>query len=299
MAKPEVILLIDADFFCHHAAASCSSVVEWEDGILEQYADLNEGKRIFNGSMETIKNYRAAFADAHMVMCFTDPVNWRKEIWPDYKRGRSAKPLAHHTMVNWVKADFPSFQRPTLEGDDCLGILSTAPHLLKHVLPDVKDWNNVRVVIVSCDKDFNTIPGEFLWWDTNAGRHELKVISEAQADHWHMLQTLMGDATDGYPGCPGIGKDTALAFLAEPYVAFQEGRILKSGPRKGTEVFQWKTRPLAEGENLWTGIVSLFEKAGLTEEDALKQAQVARICRAEDFDLRTKEVIPWTPDKTF
>lgn len=301
MAKSdqEVILLVDADYFCHHAAAACSSVVEWEDGILEQYADLNEGKRIFEKSLESIRSVRKAFENAHMVMCFTDDVNWRKGIWPDYKRGRKSKPLAHWSMVEWVKKDFVSFQRPTLEGDDCLGILSTAPQLLKRQLPEVKDWNNVRVVIVSCDKDFNTIPGEFLWWDTNAGRHELKVISEAQADHWHMLQTLMGDVTDGYPGCPGIGKDTALEFLKEPYVAFQEGRILKSGPRKGQEVFQWKTRSLTEGETLWDAIVSLYEKAGLTEDDAIVQAQVARICRAEDFDLRNKEVIPWTPNKTF
>lgn len=297
MSKPTVILLMDSDYFCHHAAASCSSVIEWDDGILEQCADLNAGKRTFEGSLQKVRDFRTAFKDAKMVMCFTDDINWRKSIWPDYKRARGAKPLAHWKMVEWCKRDYPSFQRATLEGDDCLGILSTNPKLLKNHFPEITDWDNVRVVIVSCDKDFNTIPGEFLWWDTNAGRHELKTITEEQADHWHMLQTLMGDVTDGYPGCPGVGKDTALEFLENPYVAFQEGRILKSGPRKGQEVFQWAKRPLTEDETLWDAIVSLYEKAGLTEADALVQAQVARICRASDYSLKEKAVIPWTPSK--
>ena len=38
-----------------------------------------------------------------------------------------------------------------------------------------------------------------------------------------------------------------------------------------------------------------YEKAGFGEEEALTQARVARICRAEDYDLETKKVILWEP----
>lgn len=291
MSNPEVrplVLLVDADFFCYMAAAACSRTVEWDDGVLEQWADLNEGERIFESSMQSIRNQRKEFADAPIILTWTDKVNWRRDVWPDYKRQRGSKPLAYWKLKERVDSLYESFQRPTLEGDDCLGILSTAPRLVKAK----------RAVIVSCDKDFNTIPGEFFWWDSYAGRHEYKKINEQDADWWHMLQTLMGDATDGYPGLPGMGKDTAIAFLNEPYMAYQQERILKSGPRKGQSEFQWAKRPLEPEETLWQAIVSLYEKAGLTEQDAIVQAQVARICRAEDYDLRTKQVILWQPNRT-
>lgn len=283
-ARP-LALLVDSDFFAYQAAAACSRTVEWEDGVLEQWADLEEGKQIFKSSMESIKNFRKEFREAPLVMTWTAPDNWRKGIWADYKRARGSKPLAYWKLKEWVSQQYESFERPTLEGDDCMGILSTAPQLV----------NAKRTIIVSPDKDFNTIPGEFLWWDTFKGRHSFRKVSEDDANHWHMLQTLMGDVTDGYPGCPGMGEGTAREFLAEPYMVFQKERILKSGPRKGESEFQWSKRPLEPGEALWDAIVALFEKAGLAEADALVQAQVARICRSEDYNFKEKRVIPWTP----
>lgn len=285
--RRKLVLLVDADYFAFAAAAACSRVVEWEDGILEQWADLNDGKQAFKNSLQAIRNQRKGWEDAAIVLTWTAPDNWRKNIWPDYKRQRGSKPLAYYKLKEWAMAEYESFERPTLEGDDCLGILSTAPRLV----------NADRCIIVSCDKDFNTIPGEFLWWDTHTGRHQFKVITEEQADRWHMLQTLMGDVTDGYPGLPSFGATLAEAFLEEPYIAYQEERILKSGPRKGESEWQWKKRPLNPDETLWDGIVSLYESKGLTEADAIIQAQVARICRAEDYDLRNKCVIPWQPRK--
>ena len=41
-----------------------------------------------------------------------------------------------------------------------------------------------------------------------------------------------------------------------------------------------------------------FEKKGLTEDDALLQARVARILRASDYDFKKKEPIMWTPVRT-
>ncbi|UZT50427.1 exonuclease [Enterobacter phage 04_vB_Eclo_IJM] len=42
-------------------------------------------------------------------------------------------------------------------------------------------------------------------------------------------------------------------------------------------------------------MVTLAAKAGMTEQELLVQAQVARICRASDYDPKSKEVILWTP----
>lgn len=285
----DLVILHDADWLVYNASSAVTKVIEWEDGILESYADLEEAKQIFLGWINRIHGARKAWEKAVPIMTFTDAVNWRKGVLDTYKSNRAgtAKPLAYWKLKEWVTENYECFQRPTLEGDDCMGILSTAPRLV----------NARKAIIASPDKDFNTVPGEFYWIDAHGGKHEFKVVSEKEADEWHMLQTLMGDATDGYTGCPGMGRTGAEEFLKEPYMVYQEERVLKSGPRKGEVELQWKKRALNPEETLWDAVVSLFNKAGYDEAYALQQARVARICRASDFNRKTKEVILWEPNK--
>lgn len=113
-----------------------------------------------------------------------------------------------------------------------------------------------ETVIVSEDKDMKTIPG-LLW--RNA---ELEDISEEDADYFHLYQTLVGDTTDGYSGLKGVGDKKATALLETP---------------------------------TWETVVTAYEKAGYTEEDALVQARVARILRASDYNAKKQEPILWTP----
>jgi DNA polymerase-1 len=42
-------------------------------------------------------------------------------------------------------------------------------------------------------------------------------------------------------------------------------------------------------------VVAAYEKAGLTEEDAIVQARVARILRYEEFNQKKEEVLLWNP----
>ena len=46
---------------------------------------------------------------------------------------------------------------------------------------------------------------------------------------------------------------------------------------------------------MWAAVIEAYAKQKLSTEVALSQAQVARICRASDFNFKTKKVIPWTP----
>jgi len=114
-----------------------------------------------------------------------------------------------------------------------------------------------NTIIVSIDKDMKTIPGFLI----HGG--ELQQISEQEADYWHLYQTLIGDTVDGYSGCPGIG------------------------PVKAKEIL--------DKDCSWEAVVKTFEKKKLTEEDALKQARLARILRATDYNFQTGEVILWAP----
>lgn len=118
-----------------------------------------------------------------------------------------------------------------------------------------------KKIIVSEDKDLKQIPG----WLYNPRKDEApRLVSKEEGDYYFYTQILTGDPTDGYCGLPGIGAVKAEKILQE-----------------------------ADGK-YWEAIVKAYESKGLTEEDALVQARVARICRAGDYDFKNKKVKLWT-----
>lgn len=114
-------------------------------------------------------------------------------------------------------------------------------------------------IIISDDKDLRTIPGAHLidGYVVNIGDNE--------ADLKFYTQVLTGDNADGYPGCPGIG------------------------PKKAEEILN------KAGDKPWEAVVNAYTKAGLTEEDAILQARMARILRWSDWNSGTQEVRLWNP----
>ena len=80
---------------------------------------------------------------------------------------------------------------PTLEADDLLGIKAT---------------KEAYCIIISEDKDLKTIPAMVF---NPAKDTQVTNISQWEADYNHMMQTLTGDQTDGYAGCPSVGPKTA------------------------------------------------------------------------------------------
>lgn len=118
-------------------------------------------------------------------------------------------------------------------------------------------------IIVSIDKDLLQIPSRVY----NPRRQEMTKVTLDDADYLHMRQTLTGDTVDGYAGLPGCGPVTAERWIAHGDLPSQS----------------------------WLHVVTAYEKKGLTEQDALVQARVARICRASDYDFKLKKVKLWTP----
>ena len=91
-----------------------------------------------------------------------------------------------------------------------------------------------------------------------------------------------------------MSTQSAATFLNDPWLWERYEHTFKSGPRKGES--EWKWRKAEPSFDLWENIVSLFLKAGQTEDDALANARVARICRADDYDFETSNVILWRPE---
>jgi len=248
VSKTVPTLLVDGDIIAYRAAMLAEKSVNWGEGLWTVHAYEEEALRILTDQIGTIQD---TFPGSECIYALTDGVNFRTSIYPLYKSNRKEvrKPLLLPFIRQHMLDEYRTYLRPTLEGDDCLGILATSPT----IIPGEK-------IIVSIDKDMKTIPGRY--YDFNKKKmHELSV---EQADRYHLYQTLIGDTTDGYPGCKGIGPVSAE-------------RLLET---KGAT---------------WDTVVTAYAKAGLTEQDALVQARCARILRASDFDFKAKKVILWTP----
>lgn len=219
------------------------------------------------------------FKTENHFLCFSSAPNFRFGVDPTYKNNRanSRKPLCYAMLREEVETKYNCKAFPTLEADDVMGVMATAPaYTKKH-----------QCIIVSQDKDMKTIPTTV--WNGK----DLITYTEAEADRWHMYQTLIGDTSDGYPGCPGVGAVNAEAFLDEPFVWEPYEHELKRGKRKGKLETRWAPVPT---EDVWAGVVSHYVKAGLTEDHAITQARLARILRWNDWDNDKKVPILWSPE---
>jgi DNA polymerase-1 len=231
-------LLIDVDIMAYRCSFSNEVATETEDGYWTWYCSLDKVKEDIEKSIQYFM--KTLDADSY-VLCLSDEKNFRKDIYQGYKekRARVKRPIVLRPIREWLLKERGAVMYPSLEGDDVMGILQTDD-----------------TIIVSLDKDMRTIPGRFY-------RDGTMFNSTKEEAQWHhYFQTLSGDSSDGYPGCPQIGPKKAEKLLEKP---------------------SWKT------------IVETYEKAGLTEEDALVQAQCAKILTKEYYNVETGEITLWTP----
>lgn len=248
-------LLVDVDSIIYAAAATNEMAVQWDENTYSVSGDFDGARRQLDQKLTQLQENLDA---NHMVLALTDSENpWRLKVLPSYKGNRKdvRRPILLKPLRDYTLEVYNTFLRSGLEADDCCGILATAESV-----PEPIDGERV---ICSIDKDLRTIPGLLYNWNSET----MESISEEQADRNHMMQTLTGDTTDGYKGCPKVGPVKAEKILGDAKTV----------------------------QGMWPLVVQAFNKAGLSEEDALTQARVARICRANDFDFKKREVKLWQP----
>lgn len=241
-------LLFDADIIAFKAAAATEQPINWGDGIWTLHGFEED---VISHAMTYMQDVADKLDTQDVLLFLTGANNWRKDILPSYKSNRkdTRKPLLLPFIRQFMVDNLGAIIVDTLEADDLLGIEATSTD---------------DCIIVSEDKDLKTIPAMVY----NPQKDDAPVrISEFTAAWNHMFQTLTGDSTDGYSGCPKVGPVAAKKILQD----------------------------IDQVEDLWPTVVAAFKKQNLSEEVALQQAQVARICHASDFDKETGKVIPWTP----
>jgi 5'-3' exonuclease len=243
------VALLDGDIIAYQAAVYGEEEDYFGDG-----APTLDRQKAFESTATQVARWTKEADAKSAVVVFSGMDNFRYEILPTYKHNRKAeKPALYAEVVAHMEANFKCLRKNRLEADDTLGILGTS---------DPKKY-----VVVSIDKDMRTLPCRVLI----PGKMPIpKLFKQVEADHYWMTQTLTGDTTDGYSGCPGIGPVKAARIL--------EGHLKLDG--------------------MWAAVVAAYKEKGLAENDALVQARVARILRTTDFDRTTREIILWTPKST-
>ena len=241
-------LLIDADVLAFEASVIAECSVEWKDELWTVHADMALAKaRVVN----RVEEFKEKLKSDNVVMCLSDRANFRRKLYPEYKsnRSKSRLPIILRQVKQWIIEELGGVMWANLEADDVISILATDKAM------------DEETIIVSIDKDFKGVPG--IYFDYNKGEYHQP--SEEEADNFHLIQTLMGDATDGFSGVPKIGPVTAKKLLDK-------------------EGYTWDT------------VVKAYEKAGLTEQDALINAWMARLLRADNYCFRTNTIKRlWTP----
>ena len=236
-------LLIDADFIVYKCCAAAEDEIDWGEDVVLVTSRFSEA---YKAVLHEIMKIRDEFGNhAEPILFFSHYDNFRKKIFPEYKGHRNRKkPCGYKKVISMLHDDYHVVILPELEADDGMGIYAT------------KYPGNV---IVSPDKDMRQIPG--LLYDFK----EYTTITEEDGLHWHYIQTLAGDATDGYSGCPGIGVKRAVTLFE------------KTG-------YNWKT------------IKDAFAAKDLDEDMALINARLAKILTKDYYDDKRRVPILWSPE---
>jgi DNA polymerase-1 len=223
-----------------------------------------------------------------------EEIRWDEDTWTIHTDLKKAKDHFDYLLASYQKAtgekefklcfsgkdNFRKVLNPTYKGNrkgrKPVGYsalkdwaIETYPSMCKETL-EADDCMGIlatkfagKTIIVSMDKDMLTIPGK-MYRTSPDGSGEWHDTDDKEAFYRFLTQAMTGDATDGYAGIPGVG------------------------PKKAEEL-------LKKHGAVWKTVEDAYIKAGLTAEDALLNARMARILRAEDWDFETNTMKLWTP----
>lgn len=201
-------------------------------------------------------------------LCFlSGKKNYRKDLLASYKGNRSemVRPKLLGDLKDYIVDKHKGMFESNIEADDLLGLYSRK-------IPNS--------MIATIDKDLRMIYNTEVYnWDTK----KTECLTQTEALRFHMWQTLVGDKTDNYKGCPYVGPKKADKLLNEAEEMEQEINFPFNGVASLNTCY-------------WMCVLEAYEKKGLSEEDALVQARCAYILREpEDYSFDTQRVNLWVP----
>ena len=76
------MLLIDTDYVAYKSAQACEEAIDFGDDVIVSQSNFSECVKVFERELQKIKT---ALMDDEIILYFSSPQNFRKEIFPDYK----------------------------------------------------------------------------------------------------------------------------------------------------------------------------------------------------------------------
>lgn len=241
----QTTLLVDADPIVYKSATIAEEELDFDQDTTVVIGDFKTGKRLVE---QNIRDLKTRFDTESLVLFFTSKTNFRKDVCPTYKGNRTKrKPCGYSKLKAWAMGSYESVEIEGLEADDSLGIAVTSG-----------EYSNF--VLCSPDKDMQQFACRI--WD---GKEEYTQSSkDAELKRW--MQSLTGDATDGYKGVPNCGPKKAAAILNK----------VKDG-------------------DYYKAVLKTYLDAGLTEQDAITNIRLATILTVKDWDAESMTPILFTP----
>jgi len=243
--------LIDADSLIYKVGFSIEDKTVWNEYEV-QYEDaepdveyITDLEQCYATCDALVENIMFAAEAEECLLVFTGKGNFRYDNPLGYKQHRvgARKPTAYTEILNYLMTKYPSKMCEGYEADDYVV-------WLKMQKPD--DY-----MVCAIDKDvIYQTPGLHYNYSTE----DYISVSERKAKLFEYYQCLVGDTSDGYKGCPGIGPVKAKDILRE----------------------------CQDEQEMWSAVVDTYEKKGLTKEDAIN---TMRLCSMHQFN--GEEVVLW------
>lgn len=144
---------------------------------------------------------------------------FRHEAYPPYKAQREETPEAIRFSIPYIKKILNAYKIPILEvsgyeADDVIGTLATK----------AGNIDDLDTYMMTPDKDYGQLVQEHvrMYKPRHDGGFDILGVEEIKEKYGITspeqvidLLGLMGDSSDNFPGCPGVGEKTAVKLINE------------------------------------------------------------------------------------
>ncbi len=170
------------------------------------------------GFCNTLKEILDKEKPTYLGVAFDHGKTFRHEAFPPYKAQRQETPEDIKLAVPYIKdilraMNIPVLQADGFEADDVIGTLATKA-----------GREGIDTYMLTPDKDYGQLIGTHvrMYRPRHGGGYD--VIGEEEVKEKYGIDSaaqvvdllaLMGDASDNYPGCPGVGEKTAVKLISQ------------------------------------------------------------------------------------
>lgn len=218
------VAIIDADTLLFVTALSEQNQAFTYDANYEIEFDV---KRCISQILNRINDILYETRCTSFRLYLTGKSNFRYKILPSYKWRRQdvLKPVLLSQLKDIMCSDHNAKIVDDLEADDlCTMDMS-------------REEEGVTKVLCHIDKDLDQAHGEHFNFKDN----RLYKVSKEEAEYKLWEQTLLGDNSDCYLGCPKVGKEKVPSIIERGYCTRPIIKTYTKGVRKDTSEILWET----------------------------------------------------------